>query len=126
MRVSPPPDGLTWVLWDGNCGFCRRTVEWLCHQDVHGRLRPMPYQEAPAPPMTPELYRACDRAVHVIRPDGRVLRAGRASLHALEIAGWGWKARFLSWPPMIWFVELGYWIVARNRRFFSRLLFRSS
>jgi hypothetical protein len=27
--------------------------------------------------------------------------------------------------PFIWLVELGYWIVARNRPFFGRFLFRS-
>ena len=37
--------------------------------------------------------------------------------------GWGWLARVLSWPPFLWFVELGYWIVASNRRFFGKFLF---
>jgi predicted DCC family thiol-disulfide oxidoreductase YuxK len=68
---------------------------------------------------------ACSRAVHVIKSDGTVLRAGRATLYILEHVGWGAFARFLSYPPMIWFVELGYWIVARNRRFFGKFLFRS-
>lgn len=124
MRVQPTPDGLTWVLWDGECGFCRRAVTWLRGQDRAGRLRTMPYQEAPSPPMTPEIHAACNRAVHVITPDGAVLRAGRGSLFALETAGWGWKARLLSRPPFLWFVELGYWLVARNRRLVSRFLFR--
>jgi predicted DCC family thiol-disulfide oxidoreductase YuxK len=84
----------------------------------------MPYQEAPAPPMTPELYAACDRAVHLVLPDGTLLRAGRAVLYMLEKAGWGWTARVLAWPPLVWLVELGYRIVADNRAFFSRFLFR--
>ena len=68
---------------------------------------------------------ACRRAIHVIRADGSVLRAGRAALYVLERVGWGALARFLAYPPMIWFVELGYWIVARNRRFFAKFLFTS-
>jgi len=63
--------------------------------------------------------------VHVITTEGKVLRAGRASLYVLERLGWGAFARFLTYPPMIWLVELGYFIVARNRRFFGRFLFRS-
>jgi hypothetical protein len=74
--------------------------------------------------MTPEIHAACNQAVHVITPDGAVLRAGRGSLFALETAGWGWKARLLSRPPFLWIVELGYWLVARNRRLVSRFLFR--
>ena len=74
--------------------------------------------------MTPALRDACARAVHVVRPDGSVLRAGRASLHVLGAVGYRRLARVLAWPPLVWFVELGYFLVARNRRFFSRFLFR--
>ena len=84
----------------------------------------IPYQDAPSPPMTPELHRACKLALHVITSDGTVLRAGRGTLHVLAHIGWGWFARFLALPPMIWFVELGYLVVSRNRRFFSRFMFR--
>lgn len=73
--------------------------------------------------MTPELYAACERAVHVLTADGRVLRAGRASLFVLDGIGYGWLARPLGLPPLVWLVELCYWIVARNRPFFARFLF---
>ena len=76
--------------------------------------------------MTPELARACSRAVHVITRDGRTLRAGRATLFILRHLGrgWRWFGPVLAVPPLVWLVELGYWIVARNRGLFSRLLFR--
>jgi len=73
--------------------------------------------------MTPELFIACKQAIYVVRPDGSMLRAGRAVMYILSHVGWGWFARFLALPPMIWFVELFYWLVARNRMFFSRFLF---
>lgn len=77
--------------------------------------------------MTPELYEACKRAVHVITADGAVLRAGRATMFILEQIGWsyGIVPRLMSLPPFNFFNELGYEIVARNRKFFSRLLFRA-
>lgn len=125
MNVGPTPDGRPWVLWDGDCGFCRRSVRWLERQDREDLLRTMPYQVAPSPPMNPELYAACDRAVHLILPDGTVMRAGRAALCMLEMVGWGRFARLLAWPPFIWFIELGYRVVADNRQFFSRIMFRS-
>jgi predicted DCC family thiol-disulfide oxidoreductase YuxK len=58
----------------------------------------------------------------VLTTDGQVLRAGRASLFVLGETGHPWLARLLGLPPMVWLVELGYAIVARNRAFFSRLL----
>jgi len=74
--------------------------------------------------MTPELRVACDKAVHVITADGDAIPAGRAALFVLERVGWGALARFLGYPPMIWFVELGYRVVANNRIFFSKFMFR--
>ncbi len=74
--------------------------------------------------MTRELAAACERAVHVLCDDGRVLRAGRASLYILSGLGWHHLAVFLSLRPNIWFVEIVYRVVASKRAFFSRLLFR--
>ena len=89
------------------------------------QFRVVAYQDAPSPPMTPALYAACERAIHVLQPDGTLLRAGRASLFILSRIGWGRVARLLILPPFIWAVELGYWIVAHNRSFFARILFRN-
>jgi len=72
--------------------------------------------------MTPELYGACTRELHVVRGDGRWLRAGRAALYILERLGWGLLPQWLSLPPFIWGVEMGYRILASNRLRLSRLL----
>lgn len=110
------------ILWDGECGFCRRAAAWFV-QHSRGKLRAMPFQEAPSPPMTPELWAAYEKAVHVILADGRIVRAGRAVLFLLEQVGWGWLARILRIPPLIWLVEWGYRIIANNRPFFARFFF---
>jgi predicted DCC family thiol-disulfide oxidoreductase YuxK len=112
------------VLWDGRCGFCARCIAWAERRDRAGRLRFLPYQDAPTPPMSPRLHRACARAVHVVTPDGRVLRAGRAALDVLDQLGWHRTARLLAVPPLIWLVEVGYRVVADHRPFFSRLVSR--
>lgn len=77
--------------------------------------------------MTPELRERCRQALHVVRSDGdgTVLRAGRAVLYILEGLGHRFAARLLRRPPFVWAVELGYFIVARNRSFFGRFLFRT-
>jgi len=91
---------------------------------VQHRFEVMAYQEAPSPPMTPELAAACQRAIHVVKADGTTLRAGRACLFILEGLGWGRAARYLTMPPFIWGVECVYRIVAASRPFFARFLFR--
>ena len=85
----------------------------------------MAYQEAPRPPMTDALAARCARAVHVLGPDGTLLAGGRATMFILEQIGW-WPrlARLLRRRPLVWGLEAGYWIFARNRGFFGRFMFR--
>lgn len=111
-----------WIVWDGECGFCRRAVLWALAHDRQDQFRAIPYQEVPSPPMTPALREACRAAVHVRTRDGRWLRGGRACLFVLERVGWPRLARIAELPPLVWGVEAGYTLVARNRAFFSHLL----
>ncbi len=56
--------------------------------------------------------------------DGHQLSAARAILFVLEEIGYyPGIARLARRRPFIWPIELGYWIVARNRSFFGRFLF---
>jgi hypothetical protein len=76
--------------------------------------------------MTPALREQARKAVQVITADGRQLSAGRAILFALEEIDWHPSMiRLAERRPFIWLIELGYWIVARNRSFFGRFLFRA-
>lgn len=99
-------------------------VAWVKRRDKKNIVQAAPYQSAPHPPMTDELAALCARAVHVITPAGEILSAGRASLVVLGTIGWPKLAAFLSRPPMIWFVEAVYRLVARRRGFFSLLFLR--
>ena len=76
--------------------------------------------------MTPALREQARKAVQVISADGRQLSAGRAILYALEEIDWHPRlVRLAARRPFLWAIELGYWIVARNRSFFGRFLFRA-
>ena len=112
------------VLWDGDCALCGRAVDWCAARDVRGRLQFVAYQDAPRPPMDDALAAACARAVHVLALDSRRLRAGRATLFILRELGWHRVGAWGCVPPLVWLVELLYALVARNRVFFGRILFR--
>ena len=34
-----------------------------------------------------------------------------------------WLVCPFTWPPLVWLTELGYWVVANHRSFFSKFLF---
>ncbi len=72
--------------------------------------------------MTDALAASCERAVHIILPDGEIVSAGRASLYALDQVGWHALAAVLRRRPLVWLVEAGYRLVARHRGLLSRVL----
>lgn len=97
---------------------------WVRRNDRRGRFVLVPYQQAPSPPMTPELYEDCARAMNVIRADGRRLRAGRAALYVLARLGYG-PLVWIGWlPPFSWLVEIAYRFVADHRTALGRFLGR--
>lgn len=112
------------LFWDGDCAFCSRCTAWALARSGPS-IRAVPYQQATDPPMDDALRRACRSAVHLQLPDGRMERAGRACLTVLYLVGYRRTASVLRLPPLVWCVEIGYWVVARQRAFFSRFLFRT-
>ena len=75
MRVEKPPEIPT-LLFDGQCGFCRKWVDRLAESsnDVDTR----PYQEALTEfAQIPE--EACERAVHWVDTDGSVCSGADAA-----------------------------------------------
>ena len=98
-------------------------MRWFAKRDARGQLNMVPFQEAPSPPMTPELALACEKAIYIVHSDGSMTRAGRAILHLFETIGYRRTARLFGYIPFVWGVELGYWLVARNRYLASRLFF---
>ncbi|MEN3002274.1 MAG: DUF393 domain-containing protein [Armatimonadota bacterium] len=112
MGTQPRPH---WLLWDGECRFCAWAVAWVERRDRGLYFRILPYQQAPDELLAPEQRAACRRALHVITAEGRILQGGRAVLFIGEQLGYRWLARVLSYPPLVWLVEAGYWLVARLR-----------
>lgn len=115
------------MIWDGDCAFCRRSVQLAQRLDHDHQFDYAPYQSAPQVhnrPLTPQLQRACERALHVARANGSWLHGGAAVMFFLETTA---RSRLLkrlfriarSFPCLV-FVEWGYRLVARNRGFFSR------
>lgn len=109
------------MLFDGDCGFCRRWIRrW---QALTGPLvRYAPYQEALAayPQVT---RRQCEEAVRLILPDGSVLSGAHAVFKALALAGrYAWLLRLYEKAPLFApAAERCYQLVAHHRVFFSRL-----
>jgi predicted DCC family thiol-disulfide oxidoreductase YuxK len=101
------------LLFDRDCGFCKRWVErWRV--SLRERVAFLPLQEwvEPAPPRE-ELT----SAIHLVLPDGQTFRAAAAVFRALaldpERAWLSWLYRAL--PPFAWASEAVYRWVSTHR-----------
>jgi len=109
------------VIWDGDCGFCRRSVEHL-RARAGERIAFEPYQTAHTRyPQTP--VEAFAAAVHLVEPDGRVSHGAEAVYRTLDLSGA--RALLLAYrfvPGFAAVSEWGYRLVAAHRPLASSVL----
>ncbi len=119
---NPQPHPDVTVVYDGDCGLCRRAVDLLRRWDTEGRLRLLPFQGPGVMdrfPMIPE--RAFREAVQVIAPDGRHWSGADAVEQALDRTP---RGRRLTWLFRLPFARpiarRVYRWVARHRPFVAK------
>jgi predicted DCC family thiol-disulfide oxidoreductase YuxK len=108
------------MLFDGDCGFCRRWVrKW--NKLTGEQVRYAPYQRTVAryPQLTEH---QCAAAVQLVMPDGTVCSGAHAVFRALDLGGrCRWLLRLYESRPLFAAVaERLYQLAARRRFFFSK------
>jgi predicted DCC family thiol-disulfide oxidoreductase YuxK len=113
------------MLYDGLCGFCNATVQWLLKHDKHDRFRFAPLQSAMAEEVL--LRHGIDRdkmlqenSVYLVLDLGtdteRVLQRSDVSVQVLLSLGGFWKVLGYGFRIVPRFIrDAGYTLVARNR-----------
>ena len=104
------------LVYDGDCGFCRKRALWLSKHDRND-LVIVAWQEADLTSLslTPQ---ECAQRVQWV--DGKKHAAGGAAIaKCLTSCNQPWRAagKVMQWPVIQVFTELGYRVVAANRRF---------
>jgi predicted DCC family thiol-disulfide oxidoreductase YuxK len=110
------------VLFDSDCGFCRRTLDWALARDRDHLLEPHPIQSATGAELLADLDPTERlRSAHVIHDDGRRESGGAAMRAVLDVLP---SARRLAWLARLSprATDAGYRVVARHRSFFGRLV----
>lgn len=113
----------TLVLYDGDCGFCRWSVSVALRFDRHARLRPMPLQTPGVLDAHGIAQQDAEKALHVVTPEGQVVRAGWALWAIVRELPW-WRAVRVLWyiPRFAALADWGYYRVADNRDRLGRYL----
>ncbi len=111
-----PPGRATLVFYDGECPLCRVEVRRLLRRAPPGRLDPV---DISAPGFDARQFGLdageCRRQLHVLRPDGVVLRGMEAVRAAWRAAGLGWLAAPTAWAPLRGLFDRLYAVFARHR-----------
>lgn len=112
IRIEPAPErGL--LLYDGECGFCTRSVRLL------ERFARKPFTKRPASEVLSRLPDEVARTVAGqmlwLEPDGTVWGGSQALLRALRATGWPGLAFLLGNPLVRPLTRAAYRLVARLR-----------
>jgi predicted DCC family thiol-disulfide oxidoreductase YuxK len=104
------------MLYDGDCGFCARSVQWILDHERDHDIRFAPLQGPTAARLRqsyPRIPDAIDSVVFVA--EGRAHVRSKALLHAAKHlrAPWRWGYA-IRWVPGIAF-DLGYRLIAAMR-----------
>ncbi len=109
------------MLFDGQCPLCSREAAALRRADQHGHIA---FEDITTPTFNPQQYGLTVMqvlgAMHVIRPDGSVLRGIDALAELYDAVGWTWLARPLRWRLTRPLAHLAYRVFAAIRPRFSR------
>ena len=105
------------VYFDGDCGFCQRSVAWALARDHARRLSAVPSR---SPQGVARLGTQADAAPRQIRAwsatDGLVGGIDAVAAMCARLPGWGWAAWLLRFPLVRPFAALGYRVIAAVRR----------
>lgn len=114
------------MLFDGDCGICTASAEWVNARDKGATILVRPYQsysdaELAQWGLTPEM---CSQLLQVVDGAGRVHSGANAiNMIGLSLEGLSPLATIpIFFPPILWAEHVVYGIVAANRTKISTML----
>src|SRR5437879_901930 len=110
------PDRPT-LMYDGECGLCRQSVDVVQRWDREHRLAVLPFQDRVRVAAFGIPLPALAAAMHLVLPDGRVFAGADAAPEILRLLpGKGWLAGGFRLPGVRSVARRLYAWIARRRR----------
>ena len=113
------------MIYDGHCGFCKRSMAWFLAFDGLGQIRVRDFRTNPSPVVSSERV---EKALYLVLPDGRALPGFEAYRYVVpRVPGLWWMIPFFYVP--VFSRLLGHpiynWIAANRSRLSSLRMTRS-
>jgi len=111
------PAELPTLIYDGDCGFCQRSMELVRRWDREHRLHYVPFQDEARVARFGVPLPALAAAMHLVLPDGRVYAGADAAPEILKLLpGKRWLALPFAVPGVLPIARRVYAWIARRRR----------
>jgi predicted DCC family thiol-disulfide oxidoreductase YuxK len=107
------------MIYDGRCGFCKRSMAWFLAFDGLGQVAVRDFRTNPSPVVSDERV---EKALYLVLPDGRALPGFEAYRYVvLRVPGLWWQVPFFYIPVLSRLLghPIYNWI-ASNRSWLSR------
>jgi predicted DCC family thiol-disulfide oxidoreductase YuxK len=104
------------LLYDGDCPFCRREVDWLARRDRAGAVA---LEDIAAPGFDAARYglrqKQVEGVIHAQLPDGRLVTGMEVFRRLYAAVGLGWLMAPTGWPLLRPVFDWAYRVFARHR-----------
>lgn len=108
-----------WLLYDGDCRFCRRKILFLKRWDRKNRLQCLDFRRSD---LTAHRIHATpaelEARIHAVLPDGSIVTGMDAIRLAFKSIGIGWLAAPTGWPFLRPLFDALYQFIAQHRHRF--------
>ena len=127
IRSRPPtqaerPLARHTLIYDGACGFCTAAAKMIERQS-RVEIDLLPFSEVEGSGMLTSLTAAeIESGAHFVTPEGIEYHDGEAAVRAFRLTKLGWIGAPLNLPGFSLLRDLGYVLVARNRRLLERFV----
>ncbi len=110
-------DGVWTIIYDGGCRFCTAGAGRLASWFPAGSVELIDYHQPGALARFPSITReACDEAMHLVNPLGRIFRGAEAVARAVGSRGLLGRLALVYYVPGVrWVCDRLYAVVAANR-----------
>ncbi len=105
------------LIYDGECGFCRKWVDQIRKYDAAQKIKFLPCQSEERKQHFPQILEEnCLKAMHVVLPDGQIFSGADAAPHVLAVLPrWQRCASLFKIPGVLLIARPVYRLIARNR-----------
>ena len=108
-----------YLIYDGDCVFCRNSVQALKRLDTKEIFKFVPYQDLKNLNLTLPSNLQFDREIHLYTKKGSILKGPHAIIYILKTTFFKWLGLLLGLPFLFPFTREVYYAFASNRYLFN-------